>query len=47
MNYTNNTKEVFTEIDMEYVPRKTKLEVTAKSLSVALRDGTCSVEVCH
>jgi hypothetical protein len=35
VNLTNNTKEVFAEVDMEYVPRKTKFDTSAENLSVA------------
>jgi hypothetical protein len=40
VNYTNKTKEVFAEVDMEYVARKTKFDTSAENLSVAQCDKT-------
>jgi hypothetical protein len=35
VNYTNNTKEVFAEIGMQYLSRKTKFDTSAENLSVS------------
>jgi hypothetical protein len=39
VNYTNKTKDVYAEVDMEYLPRKTKYDTSAENLSVAQCEG--------